>query len=582
MTAPQERSAFYCDDAVTLHHGNSLDVLRDLPDNSIDSICTDPPYGLSKEPDIAEVLTHWLAGDDYVHTGSGFMGKTWDSFVPGPSVWREAFRVLKPGGYGVVFSASRTYDLMTVALRLAGFEVKDSIHWTYSQGWPKSVDIETALTKHKDATAAQAAQWAGYGTALKPSHELITLVRKPLTGTIAANVLAHGVGALNIDACRVRPATPVTPEDAAKRSRAGEASAQRRYTSAGGTNFAATPGPRGGDPKGRFPTNTVLTHDPACGRETRTCVPACPAAVLDSQSGTLKSGANNTVRGGSNNGAAYGAESRAPGTALIAYGDEGGGSRFFPSFHPDEPQDLFEAALAVHADDMVEFAADSHALDGDWTGQVDAFAADEDLDWDEPTLPVETGDYVPFMYAKKAKGAKERLTVYVPAPACRPDRNGCAPDPHDPATPPDDAASARPRDCTCGTAWVPYQHPTVKPLGGTNGDGLMPWLLSLVTPKGGTALDLYAGTGTTALAAARNGYRALVIERDPVHVFMTRERLRSAADEGPLKAARRAERAGKPRPATTAVAVPDGSGPSAPADDVTDLFTFSTSEDPAA
>ena len=104
--------------------GDCLDVLRKLPDNSIDSVVTDPPYGLSKEPDIEEVLTKWMAGEDYEHRGGGFMGKTWDSFVPGPSIWREVYRVLKPGGHALVFAGTRTQDLMTVSLRLAGFEIR--------------------------------------------------------------------------------------------------------------------------------------------------------------------------------------------------------------------------------------------------------------------------------------------------------------------------------------------------------------------------------------------------------------------------------------------------------------------------
>jgi len=111
--------------------GDCLDVLRELPDNSIDSVVTDPPYGLSKEPDIEEVLTKWLAREDYVHRGGGFMGKSWDSFVPGPSIWREVFRVLKPGGHALVFAGTRTQDLMTISLRLAGFEIRDVIEWLY-------------------------------------------------------------------------------------------------------------------------------------------------------------------------------------------------------------------------------------------------------------------------------------------------------------------------------------------------------------------------------------------------------------------------------------------------------------------
>ena len=100
----------------TIHHGNNIDILKTYPDNHFDSIVTDPPYGLSKEPDMVEVLKHWMNGDDYVHNSKGFMGKTWDSFVPGPSIWKECLRVLKPGGHIVAFFGTRTYDLGVLAI----------------------------------------------------------------------------------------------------------------------------------------------------------------------------------------------------------------------------------------------------------------------------------------------------------------------------------------------------------------------------------------------------------------------------------------------------------------------------------
>lgn len=129
--------------------GDCLEVLRTMPDNSVDSVVTDPPYGLSKEPDIREVLTKWMAGEDYEHRGGGFMGKSWDSFVPGPSVWREVYRVLKPGGHALVFAGTRTQDLMTTSLRLAGFEVRDVIEWLYFNGFPKSMDVGKAFDRRR-------------------------------------------------------------------------------------------------------------------------------------------------------------------------------------------------------------------------------------------------------------------------------------------------------------------------------------------------------------------------------------------------------------------------------------------------
>lgn len=165
-----------------------------LADNSIDAVVTDPPYGLSKQPDMNEVLPHWLNGDDYVHTGGGFMGKTWDSFVPGPSVWKEVFCVLKPGGHLLAFFGTRTYDLGTLAIRLAGFEIRDQIDWVYGSGFPKSLDVSKATDNE---------QWQGWGTALKPAHEPICVARKPLTGTVAENILQFGTGGMNIDDCRI-------------------------------------------------------------------------------------------------------------------------------------------------------------------------------------------------------------------------------------------------------------------------------------------------------------------------------------------------------------------------------------------
>ena len=233
----------------TIHHGDCLNVLSTFPDNCIDSCVTDPPYGLSKEPNIREVLEKWLAGEDYEHRGGGFMGKSWDSFVPGPSIWREVYRVLKPGGHALVFAGTRTQDLMTISLRLAGFEIRDVIEWLYFSGFPKSMDVGKAFDKRAGAerevvgrysvtrdfrdisggrygdktinskahvvnitapATPLARKWNGWGTALKPAHEPIIVVRKPLidadTGrklTVADCVEKYGTGAINIDACRI-------------------------------------------------------------------------------------------------------------------------------------------------------------------------------------------------------------------------------------------------------------------------------------------------------------------------------------------------------------------------------------------
>lgn len=143
----------------TLHLGNCIEVLRGMADNSIDACVTDSPYGLSKEPDMMEVLRHWMAGDDYAHKGAGFMGKKWDSFVPGPSIWREVFRVLKPGGYLLTFFGTRTYDMGALAVRLAGFEIRDQIAWTFGSGFPKSLNVSKAIDKAGGTSTAWFGSW---------------------------------------------------------------------------------------------------------------------------------------------------------------------------------------------------------------------------------------------------------------------------------------------------------------------------------------------------------------------------------------------------------------------------------------
>jgi DNA modification methylase len=167
--------------------GDCLDRLKELPDNSVDSVVTDPPYGLSKEPDIFEVLTKWINGEPYDHGHGGFMGKSWDSFVPHPDIWREVYRVLKPGGHALVFAGTRTQDLMTIALRLAGFEVRDVIEWLYFSGFPKSMDVSKAFDKKNGSALAFREEAKRFAAYLKERREAKGLSKSEIDRMLGLN-----------------------------------------------------------------------------------------------------------------------------------------------------------------------------------------------------------------------------------------------------------------------------------------------------------------------------------------------------------------------------------------------------------
>lgn len=293
-----------------LYHGDCLEILRALPECSVDAVITDPPYGLGEVKDLAGLLMAWLADEeDRRFTGkAGFMGKEWDAGVPGPRYWREVYRVLKPGAHLLCFAGTRTHDLMSLSIRLAGFELRDTITnvstaylcWAYGSGFPKSLAVDKAIDRLHHAerevvgqgksgktaiwsqdggmgdypitapTTPDAQRWAGYGTALKPAVEPILVFRKPLSEkNLAANVLAWGTGGLNIDATRVQLAG-MEPHMTAGSGAIGTANgiyspAKEAINSKQKARAEQGLNPRY-EPGGRWPPNFLLSHHPGCVR----------------------------------------------------------------------------------------------------------------------------------------------------------------------------------------------------------------------------------------------------------------------------------------------------------------------------
>ena len=376
--------------------GDCLDTLKTLPDCSIDSIVTDPPY-------------------EY-----GFMGKSWDAsgIAYNAEMWRECLRVLKPGGHLLAFSGSRTYHRMTVAIEDAGFEIRDQIMWLYGSGFPKSLDVSKAIDKAAgakrevvgssdngiaggtgkhagqeksyrfagefDITAPatdEAKKWQGWGTALKPAHEPICVARKPLTGTVASNVLEWGTGALNIDGSRVGEA------DGFGGGAKGTSGFATGYESDG---FVAST-------QGRWPANVI--HD----------------------------GSDEVLAGFPNSKGGHW-----PQTKTTGFGDFGGGSS---EYFGDGPKDTIDGSAAR------------------------------------------------FFYCAKASKSERNAGL-----------EGFEPRKSDT------------RSDTAAGLWAQMEapkanfHPTVKPI------ALMRYLVKLVTPPGGTVLDPFLGSGSTAVAAILEGF----------------------------------------------------------------------------
>src|SRR5690625_5289736 len=182
---------YYQDEHVTLYHGDCMDVMATLPYESVHAVVTDPPYGLANTTpeQVADTIVRWVGGDrDYLPSGgAGFMGKAWDAFVPPVAVWDECLRVLKPGGYVLTFAGSRTHDLMTLALRLAGFDIRDSIAWLYGSGFPKSLDVSKAIDKRAEVNEETKRRIALVAEVIRIHREAAGMERAEVSEAVVGN-----------------------------------------------------------------------------------------------------------------------------------------------------------------------------------------------------------------------------------------------------------------------------------------------------------------------------------------------------------------------------------------------------------
>ena len=478
--------------------GNNIDSLKDYPDNYFDSVVTDPPYGLGKEPNAEEMLRAWIDTGYLAVGGSGFMGKEWDAFVPQPLFWKEIFRVLKYGGHIVSFFGTRTYDWGCMAIRLAGFEIRDCIQWVYGSGFPKSHNVGKSVDKiqgnereiigtskangikaitksrveqgyRKNLTIANSrdertldkgnSEWEGWGSALKPANEPIVLARKPLEKglSIAENVLKWGTGAINIDGSRIG-------NELIKGQKAGQG-----FNNVKGFGVNTKLGNEEAkeyiseDVNGRFPANFILGHHFDCemkiektiytdtneeeSNEIWICHDDCPIKILDEQSGISKS--SDTQRNRNTIGS-FGM----PNDKTPEYNDIGGASRFFYVAKPSQWERNFG---------------------------LDEFEQKQTIGGGGLTAPLREDGSLETSSTGGKFGSIKALRSNI--------------------------------------------HPTVKPI------KLMQYLVRLITPPNGIVLDPFAGSGTTGIACKIDGFNFVGLELSEEYTEIANSRIESFKEE---------------------------------------------------
>jgi len=540
-----------------IFHGNCLDVMKDMEDETYTAIVSDPPYALVS------------SGSN----GKGFMGMEWDGELPSVEIWREALRVTKPGGTLLAFGGTRTYHRLACAIEDAGWIIKDCLMWVYGSGFPKSHNISKAIDKklglerekigkhpapagkanYKIRTADQdlyitapaspeSKLWDGYGTALKPAWEPIVFAQKPVEGTYADNALKHGVSGINIEETRI------SHNEECKVMKS-QSNIDSIYQQSG--RHADTLELK---PSGRFPANVLLSHHSDCklreiiGSTTYNweCVEGCPVYMLDHQGelqGSHPAGhSRSEVSGSENNYMGRGRDSG------VRYGDKGGVSRFFhqsqlsPNVSPivlaQKPLDgtyadnalkhniaglnIDDSRVEVKADDPNSRTNSSRYTSGQ--GVATSFGYTPDLEKGRGSEFMQQGRYPAnfvhdgseevtgkFPQSKSDGGDGYRNSMF-----CGGEKTGG----HGLG---DSGSAARFFYCAKSSKRDRgsfNKHPTCKPI------NLMSYLLTLVKmPEGTKVLDPFMGSGTTLIAAKRVGVDCDGIDLSEEYIEIAKRRL---------------------------------------------------------
>ncbi len=507
-------------------NGNNIDILKTYPDNYFDAVVTDPPYGLGKEPNAAELMKDWIEHGYHEVSGSGFMGKEWDAFVPQPVFWKEVFRVLKHGGHVLSFFGTRTYDWGVMSMRFAGFEVRDCIQWLYGSGFPKSHNIGKAIDKmegnerevigksvsgstskafnlneqqRQSGTGIIAGEysltkgqsnWEGWGSALKPANEPIVLARKPLEKglSIAENILKWGVGGINIDATRIGFKDEADYKESTQKNQHADFGTKPLTNNNVYGDYSMVQ-PKNYQPEGRFPANIILTHHPECE-----CIGTKKVkAIKGGNNGTIGNEVYGKFNGEKNNDG-------------CGYGDAEGKEEVENwNCHEDCPIRILDEQSGTLNKQGVSKTDNK-------SGWQNSYVGGDGVNAVERKLYLDTGGASRFFYV--AKASKSERNNGLEGFDTKQTKGGGG-------TYNEEAGAKYGSIKAEGKNF----HPTVKPV------KLMQYLIKMITPPNGIVLDPFCGSGTTGVACKLDGFQFVGMEQDPEYSKIAEGRIKNYKEE---------------------------------------------------